>query len=78
MEYVKENNIIDLDDNQKQIELIQTIIKTKNDLTKAHENFEFAEDELVDFYVYQIKALQSKYDYLSRVVKKEQIGTLKK
>ena len=60
MEFEKEQLIFDLNDNEKNIQLISNIIETTKELNKAHNNFEFAEDELVDFYTYQIKALQSK------------------
>ena len=71
MEYIKENEneILTLNEYEKNIQLIQNILKTQKDLAKAHVNFEYAEDELIDFYTYQIKALQSKLDYLTRVAK---------
>lgn len=69
MEFEKEQFIFDLNDNEKNIQLISNIIETTKELNKAHNNFEFAEDELVDFYTYQIKALQSKLNYLTRVAK---------
>lgn len=68
-EFEKEIEIIDFNNNQKNSQLIESIIKTRSDLNKAHTNFEFAEDELIDFYTYQIKALQSKLDYLTRLAK---------
>lgn len=71
--YEKENLIIDINDEEKNIQLIDSIIKTQKDLKKAHMNFEFAEDELIDFYAYQIKALQSKLDYLIRIAKLKKI-----
>lgn len=69
MEYVKETEIIDITNIEKNNQLINSIIKTRNDLKKAHINFEYAEDELIDFYTYHIKALQSKLDYLIRLAK---------
>ena len=48
-------------------------MKTQKDLSKAHINFEFAEADLVDFYTYQIKALQAKLDYLTRIAKMKKI-----
>ena len=69
MEFEKEQLIFDLNDNEKNIQLISNIIETTKELNKAHNNFEFAEDELVDFYTYLIKALQSKLNYLTRVAK---------
>lgn len=73
MEYEKESIIVDIPDKDKNLQLIQNIIVTRNDLRKAHINFDFAEDELVDFYTYQIKALQSKLDYLTRLAKLKNI-----
>ena len=69
MEFEKEQLIFDLKKKKKNIQLISNIIETTKELNKAHNNFEFAEDELVDFYTYQIKALQSKLNYLTRVAK---------
>ena len=71
--YEKENIIIDINDDEKNIQLIDSIIEAQKDLKKANINFEFAEDELIDFYAYQIKALQSKLDYLIRIAKLKKI-----
>lgn len=73
MEYIKENPIIDKNDTEKKQQLIESIINTREDLNKAHSNFEFAEGDLVDFYSYQIMALQSKLDYLTKLVKLKNI-----
>lgn len=73
MEYLKEIDIIDANENEKISQLIKTILKTQKDLSKAHINFEFAEDELIDFYTYQIKALQSKLNYLIKIAKLKNI-----
>ena len=51
-------------DNEKKLELIVSIIKAKNDLQIANDNFEFAEGDLIDYFLYEIKANQSKLDYL--------------
>jgi len=63
-EYVKESIIKDKTDNEKKLELIVSIIKAKNDLQIANDNFEFAEGDLIDYFLYEIKANQSKLDYL--------------
>lgn len=68
--YIRENKIEDKSEDEKNLELIVSIIKTKNELDSANKNFEFAEDGLVDYYSYQIKANQTKLDYL---MKKAQI-----
>ena len=55
-EYEKEFKLIERTDEEFDIQLVKSIIKTKQDLENANRNFEFAEDELVDYYLYQIKA----------------------
>ena len=44
--------------------ILQNIIKTKKELTRIQNNYEFAEAELIDYYLYQMKAVQAKLDYL--------------
>ena len=53
----------------KEIELVRNIIKTREELKNDNRNFEFAEMELVDYYIYQIKANQAKLDYLLKLAK---------
>ena len=67
--FIKEKEIIDLNSNECKTQLIQSITKTKAELVHAHNNFEYAEDELIDYYSYQIKAIQSKLDYLLKLAK---------
>lgn len=74
MDYEKESIIVDISDSERKYQLIDCIISTRNDLKKAHKNFEYAEEDLIDFYSYQIKALQSKLDYLTRVAKEKNIN----
>ncbi len=73
MEYIKENPIIDINDDQKISQLIGSIISTREELNKAHKNFEYAEGDLIDFYTYQIMALESKLDYLTKLAKLKNI-----
>ena len=68
-DYVRENKIEDKSEDEKNLELIVSIIKTKNELDVATKNFEYAEERLIDYYSYQIKANKTKLDYL---MKKEQ------
>ena len=69
-EYVKETKLIELTEVEKEEDLIFNIIKTKKDLECARKNFEFAfTGDLVDYYIYQIKANQSKLDYLIKLAK---------
>ena len=50
-------------------ELIYTIVETEKILEVARCNFEYAEDGLIDYYIYQIKANQAKLDYLLKLAK---------
>lgn len=72
-EFVKEIDLIDKTEEELNIELIKSIIKTKTDLENANKNYEFAEGELIDYYLYQIKANQSKLNYLLKKAKKDGI-----
>lgn len=62
--YLKEEKISDKTEEDKKIELIMSVLKTKRELDLAIKNFETAEKGLVDYYTYQIKACKSKLDYL--------------
>ena len=72
-EYLLEKMIKGKTDKEKEIELMQTIIETKEMLKVARSNFEYAEDDLIDYYTYQIKAHQSKLDYLIKIAKRKGI-----
>ena len=63
-EFVKENNLKDKSQEELNTILVKSIIKTNNDLQNARNNYEFAEGELIDYYLYQMKANQSKLNYL--------------
>ena len=72
-EYLIERMIKGKTDREKEIELMQTIIETKEMLKIARSNFEYAEDDMIDYYTYQIKAHQSKLDYLIKIAKRKGI-----
>ena len=74
-EDVQESKIIDKTDIEKEIELVRNIIKVNDELTAANSNFQYAEEELVDYYTYQIKANQSKLNYLIKQAKLKGITT---
>lgn len=67
--YVKETKIVEATQEEQEKALINSIIETKKNLNIAHKNFEFANDDLVDYYSYQIKANTSKLDYLTKLAK---------
>ncbi len=67
--YVREEKIVEKTEIEKEIELIRMIIKTREELKANNRNFEYAQDDLVDYYTYQIKANQAKLDYLIKLAK---------
>lgn len=72
-EFKREQLIKEKSELDKEIELVRNIIKTREELKNDNRNFEFAEMELVDYYIYQIKANQAKLDYLIKLAKAQGI-----
>lgn len=68
-EYIKDMNIVEKSEEELDIELIKSIIRTKQDLKDSNRNYEFAEGELIDYYLYQMKANQAKLNYLLKKAK---------
>lgn len=68
-EYRKEQLIKNKTELDREIELVRNIIKTREELKNNNKNFELAEKDLVDYYIYQIKANQAKLDYLIKLAK---------
>lgn len=62
-----------LEENDKR-EIITSIIKTKVELDVIRQNYEFAESDLIDYYLYQIKANQSKLDFLIKKAKSQNVS----
>lgn len=67
--FVTEKKVGKLSDKERKEELILELLKTKEDLLNANRNFEYAEEELIDFYSYEIKAYRVKFDHLIRKAK---------
>ena len=67
--YIKENEIESLEEKEREIELIKNIIKTRRELKNVDKNFEYAQDDLVDYYIYEMKANQAKLNYLIKMAK---------
>lgn len=63
-EYVKETVIVEKSDQDKEKELMGTIMKTKKSIKEAAENYQYAEGKLIDYFLYTMKAEQAKLDYL--------------
>ena len=70
-EYQKEYKIIEKNNQDKELDLIASIINAKQELDIATRNFEYASDDLIDYYTYQIKASRAKFDYLVKKAKKK-------
>lgn len=54
-------------------DLIMTIIKTKMELNANIKNYEYAEPDQIDYYLYQIKANKAKLNYLIKEAKEKKI-----
>lgn len=72
-EYIKETNILDKSDDEKNAELIRSIIFAKKEFETASHNYEYAEGELIDYYLYEMKASQSKLNYLLKKAKQKNL-----
>ena len=72
-EYLMSKMLKGKTEQEKEIELLRNIIETREKLKNARSNFEYAEDDMIDYYIYQIKANQSKLDYLIKIAKKKGI-----
>lgn len=70
-EYKKEIKITEKTEQERELELMISIIKTKKELEVASLNFEYAQDDLIDYYTYQIKATRAKFDYLVKKAKEK-------
>lgn len=68
-EYVREEKIKEKSQEEKEMDLMMSIITTKKELAEARKNYEYAEGDLIDYYAYQMKALLAKLDYLIKSVK---------
>lgn len=63
-QYVKETIIEEKSEDEKDKELMLTILQTKKSLQEANINYEYAEGQLIDYFLYTMKAEQAKLDYL--------------
>ena len=73
-EFAQETNIKDKSIDELNNVLIRSIIDTKKDLENARRNYEYAEGELIDYYLYQIKASQAKLNYLIKKSKETKLN----
>lgn len=56
-------------------DIIHSIYRARKELEIAHNNFEFAqEQEEIDYYIYKIKAAETKYRYLIKQAKEKNVN----
>ena len=67
--YQKENPFIEKIDTDEESKLLRNIVKTRRELEFANNNYQFAESDLIDYYIYEIKANQAKLNYLIKMAK---------
>ena len=70
-EFIKEEKIFEKTDYERREELLNSIKTVKNNLMSSYNNMEYAEGELIDYYVYKIKAEEAQYAYLIKKIKEE-------
>ena len=70
-EFIKEEKIFEKTDDERREELLNSIKTVKNNLMSSYNNMEYAEGELIDYYVYKIKAEEAQYAYLMKRIKEE-------
>lgn len=68
--YEKEYEIIDKSEEEKNKEIMKTILQTKKVIRDANINYEMAEGKLIDYFLYTMKAEQARLDYLITRAKK--------
>ena len=68
-EFIFDKMIKGKTDKEIENELVEEIMLTKEKLNLAIRRFEYAEDDLIDYCIYQIKANQSKLNYLIKKAK---------
>lgn len=74
VDYQKETRIVEKTEQEKEMELMASIIKTRKELEIANLNFEYAQEDLIDYYTYQIKATRAKFDYLVKKAKEKELA----
>ena len=70
-EFIKEEKIFEKTDEERKQELLNSLKTVKNNLMSSYNNMEYAEGELIDYYVYKIKAEEAQYAYLMKKIKEE-------
>ncbi len=68
--FLADKIFIEMTEEEEKKEILRNIINTRAQLTNANRNYEFANsNDLIDYYIYKIKAIQSKLDSLIKLAK---------
>ena len=68
--FLTDKIFIEMTEEEEKKEILRNIINTRAQLTNANKNFEFANtNDLIDYYIYKIKSIQSKLDSLIKLAK---------
>ena len=73
-EYSKEKKIKEKTEEEKKKELVYAIVKVRNELKMLNTNYDYAESDMIDYYLYLLKANQSKLDCLIKSAKQKGIS----
>jgi len=73
-EYIREKKVIEKTDKERREELVKSILTARDELYQLNKNFEYADEDMIDYYTYELKANQSKLDYLIKFAKSKGIS----
>lgn len=70
-EFVRDPEYDGIIEDKKEMDIYEEIEISKKKLQSYYENMNYVSDNMIDYYVYQIKAEQAKFGYLLKEVKKQ-------
>ena len=70
-EFIKEEKILNKSEEDIKLEILNGLNSVKNSLKSSYNNMKYAEGDLVDYYIYKIKAEEARYAYLLKKIKEE-------
>lgn len=71
-EFIKETKIFEITEEERKFELLESLKNIKNNLMASYNNMKYAEGDLIDYYIYKIKAEEAQYAYLLKKMKEQQ------
>ena len=60
-EFIKEDKILEITEEERKREILKSLKKVKNNLMNSYNNMQYAEGDLVDYYKYKIKSEEAQY-----------------